>query len=422
MAKSDTLSPTVSKQAEIGKMGPREFVAMMAAMMALNALAIDAMLPAFPAIGKALDVAAANDRQYVISVYLAAMGVGSLVYGPLSDRFGRRPVLFFGIGIYVIFALLCAIADSFTSLLSFRFAQGLGAAAIGVLVTSIIRDRFSGDGMAKLMSMVFIVFMAVPVVAPSIGQAILYVASWRWIFGVYAIAGCAVVLWVWWRLPETLKPENIKHIKLSVLAQTWHIVFFNRMATGYVLGSGLIFGALFGFLNSSQQIFAEVFDAADIFPYAFAAVAGGLALANFVNSRVVERLGARRVSHSALFAFIALSISQIAAATHAPENMALFLMLATANMAMLGFTGSNFSSLAMEPFGTVAGSASSFQTFVRTVLGAAIGATIGQFFDNSAMPMAIGFLISGVTALALVLWCEQGRLFRRPKTCPNVPY
>ncbi|WOE74434.1 multidrug effflux MFS transporter [Alterisphingorhabdus coralli] len=414
----DQASPRVKRRFP----GQREFVAMMAAMMALNALAIDAMLPAFPAIGAALDVATANDRQYVISVYIGAMGIGSLLYGPLADRYGRRPVLFTGIGVYILFSLLCALAESFTALLTFRFLQGFGAAAIGVLVTSVIRDRYSGDTMAKLMSMIFIVFMAVPVVAPTIGQAILTIAGWRWIFGVFAIAGFAVIAWVWARLPETLEPCNVKPIKPTVLANTWRMVFFNRMAMGYVLGAGLIFGGLFGFLNSSQQIFADVFDAADIFPYAFAAVAGGLALANFVNSRVVERIGARRVSHSALFAFIALSLSQIAAAYYAPESMVLFLGLATVNMAMLGFTGSNFSALAMEPFGEVAGAASSFQTFVRTVLGAIIGGSIGQFFDGTAMPMAIGFLLAGIAALALVLWCEKGKLFQRPQTCPNVPY
>ncbi len=394
--------------------GPYEFVAMMAAMMALNALAIDAMLPAFPAIGAAFDVAQANDRQYVISVYLAAMGIGSLVYGPLSDRYGRRPILFLGIGIYVVFALLCALSTSFPMLLALRFAQGFGTAAIGVLTTSIVRDRFVGDEMAKIMSMIFIVFMAMPVVAPSIGQAILYLAGWRWIFGAFAIAGGIVMLWGWIRLPETRDADSVRPMAVAALTKTWGRVIIHRAATGYVLGSGLIFGALFGFLNSSQQIFADVFDAADIFPIAFAAVAIGLAISSFVNSRIVERFGARRVSHSALLAFIALSLAQIAAASFAPSNMPLFLLLASANMAMMGFTGANFSSIAMQPFGNVAGSASSFQTFVRTLLGAGVGALIGQFFNGTAMPMVAGFLIAGLAALLAVSWSERGILFTRP--------
>ena len=417
----DMATPAPSTETGSFPMGTRELVAMMAALMALNALAIDSILPAFPALGAAFDVASANDRQFVISSYLMGMGIGSLFYGPIGDQVGRKPVLRGPLVFYVIFGGACAFAPDFRTLLLLRFAQGFAAAAMGVLVVSVIRDIFSGDRMASFMSIIFIVFMAVPVLAPTVGQLILYFAQWQFIFILLSAMGTAVGVWVWLRLPETLRPENVIPIRLDTIGSTWFQVIFNRQGFGYVAGAGLLVGAMFGFLNSSQQVFADVFDAEAIFPYAFAAVAGAMAVSNFFNSRIVERFGARRVSHSALMAFLVLSLLQIAAAKVPGEPMALFLVIVALNMAMVGFIGANFSSIAMEPFGAMAGAASSFQMAFRTVLGAGIGALVGQAFDGTTLPMALGFFSCGVAALVVILWAEKGRLFRRPGTCPKSP-
>lgn len=394
-------------------MGFREFLTMMASLMALNALAIDAMLPAFPAIGEALGVTNANDRQFVLSAYLFGSAIGALFYGSLADRYGRKPVLLSALLAYAIFAAAGGFSTSFNALLGFRFAQGLAAAAMGVVALAVIRDRYSGDRMARLVSLVFIVFMAVPIIAPTLGQLILYVASWRFIFILFVILAGVVALWAWLRLPETLDPANVIPIRTKEVAATWREVAFNRGALGYVIASGVVMGGLFGFLNSAQQIFADIFDAADIFPYAFASVAATIAVSNWFNSRIVERFGARRVSHAALIGFIVLSCAQIAAAWLGDETMIVFLVLIALNMSMIGFTGSNFGSIAMQPFGRMAGAASSFQQFVRTLLAAGIGAVIGQMFDGSVLPMAIGFLGCGLIALVLVAWSEQWQLFKR---------
>lgn len=411
----------ITKDGSAFPLGTRELVAMMAALMALNALAIDAILPAFPALGAAFDVASPNDRQYVISSYLLGMGLGSLFYGPIGDRYGRKPVLLGSVLFYVIFGLASAFSPDFDTLLMLRFAQGFAAAAMGVLVVSVIRDIFSGDRMASFMSIIFIVFMAVPVIAPTVGQLILYFAQWQFIFILLAVMGSFVGIWVWLRLPETLRPENVIPIRLDSIGSTWFKVVFNRTGLGHVAAGGLLMGAMFGFLNSSQQIFSEVFGAQDLFPYAFAAVAGAMAVSNWFNSRIVERFGARRVSQLALLAFIVLSCVQIGAAFIPGEPMALFLVIVALNMAMVGFIGANFGSIAMEPFGAMAGAASSFQMAFRTVLGASIGAIVGQAFDGTTLPMAIGFLICGVLALLVIFWAEQGKLFRRPGTCPKSP-
>jgi MFS transporter, DHA1 family, multidrug resistance protein len=290
-----------------------------------------------------------------------------------------------------------------------------------VLVTSIIRDQFEGDAMARRMSTIFLVFMAVPIVAPLVGSAVLLFAGWRTIFDLFAIMAILVLGWVVLRLPETLNPENALPIEVRALSRAWRQVVTHRTANCYMLAGGTAQGALFGYLNSSQQIFEQTFSAADFFPIGFAIIALGIACANFTNARIVERFGARRVSHTALIAFITLATAQLLAAIFAPTALWLFLGLITLNMAMIGFVGSNLSSIAMQPFGAIAGSASSFQNFVRTILAAVLGALISQQFNGSITPIAAGFVGCGMAALTLVLIGERGQLFTRPGTTRHLP-
>ncbi len=394
----------------------REFVAMMAAVMALNALAIDSMLPALQTIGEHLGEADPNRRQFVLSAFLGGLAFGALVHGPLSDRFGRRPVLLGALAAYVLLAAACGLAQSFTSLLAFRFLLGLASAGMSVLPISIIRDRFVGDEMAQLMSTIFIVFMIVPIIAPSLGQFILLFAEWRWIFLVLAAMGSLMAFWVWKRLPETMAPEDAVPLQAGRLVREWWQIATHRSATSYMIASSMAQGALYGYLNSGPQIFKDVFHAEALFPLAFAAVALTMAGANFLNARIVRRFGARRVSQSALIAYILFGLLQLLIAYVAPHSIALFLVGIALNMAMIGLIGSNFGAIAMEPFGHVAGSASSFGTGLRTLIATAIGGWIGLHFNGTAIPMAAGFAICGGVALLFVLWGERGRLFSRPRT------
>jgi DHA1 family bicyclomycin/chloramphenicol resistance-like MFS transporter len=403
------------------KIGNSELTVMMAAIIALNALAIDAMLPAFPRMVNGLGLSDPNDVQYVIGIYLLANGIGSLFHGPLSDRFGRRPILIGAIVGYILSAFACRFATSFDMLMVTRIAQGLCGAALSVLVTSIIRDQFEGDAMAKRMSTIFLIFMAVPIIAPLIGSAILVFAGWRSIFDMMAFLAIAMLIWVGLRLPETLHPDAATPIQFGALTRAWRMVVTHRTANSYLIAGGLAHGALFGYLNSSQQIFDKGFGVPEFFPFGFAIVAIGIACANFTNARIVERFGARRLSQSALVGFILLGLLQLLAAWFVPQSLPLFLILITLNMAMIGFVGSNFSSIAMQPFGAVAGSASSFQSFVRTIVSALIGAWIGQQFTGSVVPMALGFLLCGLAALALVAFGERGQLFTRPGTTKHLP-
>ncbi len=401
--------------------GDREMTFMMAMVMALNALAIDSMLPALPAIGEGLGVAVANDRQYIISIYLFGIGAGSLFYGPLSDRFGRKGVLVPALFAYVAFSIGCGLANSFPLLLALRFGHGLVSAALGVIVVAVIRDLFSGDAMAKRLSMIFLVFMIVPAIAPTMGAGITLFASWRAIFIVLAVMGIVMILWLR-RLPETLDPADVRPLDLRTMVAGWATVTRHRRAAGYMIASGMMQGSLYGYLNSSEQIIADIFDARSWFPLVFACVAMGIAIANFSNAAIVERFGARRVSQAATFAFMATSIVQILVALSGAETLWMFTVLMMVNVGLIGFIGSNFGSIAMEDFGHMAGVASSYQSFAKTLLAAGVGALIGQQYNGTTLPLAYAFLISGVVGLTLVFWAERGKLFTRPGTAPKMPY
>lgn len=395
------------------QIGEREFIVMMASLMALQALSIDSMLPALGAIAAELGAGNPNHRQLVIGVYLFGAALGALVPGALADRFGRRPVLFTALGIYTVLALACAVVQDFTTLLVLRGLQALGSAGLSVMPSAIIRDCHEGDRMARMLSTTALVFMAVPVLAPSFGQAVLQFAGWRWIFGLTTVLSVAVTLWVWLRLPETLDPANRQEIRPRRIAANMGTALLNRASIGYVIGGGLVWAGLFGFLNSSQQLVAEYFGAGESFPLYFAAMAGCMAVANLVNSRIVERFGARRVSHTALLAFIALAGLQVSRAFAGDETLLEFAVMMGVQMCLCALMGANFTSIALQPFGQIAGAAASVQMFTRSALSSLLGGAIGQAFDGTARPLATALLAGGLVALALVGYSERGRLFRR---------
>ncbi len=394
------------------ELGFVEFVCLIALMMALNALAIDSMLPALPHIGDDLGVANANSRQWVVTAYLLGFGGAQLIYGPLADRFGRKPVLLVGVGLYVVFSLLATLAPTFDMLILARIGQGLGSACTRVLAVSIVRDRFQGRTMARVMSFSFLVFLGVPILAPSIGQMIMLVGPWRWIFAGLGLVGVGLIVWASLRLPETLKPEDRLPIQMRRLASAYRVAVTDRTAVGYTLAMTAITGALFGFINSSQQIFADVFDAEAAFPAIFALIAGGIAVASLVNARLVVRLGSRRISHTALIGFTAISAVHAVVAISGHESIWTFAVLQTLTMFCFGLIAGNFGAMAMETMGHIAGTAASIQGFVSTIAGSLLGFAVGQQFNGTTVPMAAGFTVFGLIALVCVLFAERGRLFR----------
>lgn len=392
--------------------GFKEFVALIASLMALNALAIDAMLPALPAMGDALDIVHENDRQWIIAAYVLGLGAAQLFWGPLADRFGRRRVLLAGVASYVLFSVAAALAGSFAMMIAARVMQGTSAAATRVLAVSIVRDRFAGRAMAKVMSLTFIVFLAVPMLAPTLGQAILLFAPWRWIFGLLALSGLAVLIWVFIRLPETLHPEHRLEISLQRWKVAWLTVVSERMSVGYSLALMLLFGSLMGFINSSQQIFFDVFGLPQMFPLIFAALVSMMAVTSLLNARFVEEVGTRRISHAGLIGFTAFAAVHAGVAIAGLETIWTFAVLQSLMMACFGLSSSNFGAMAMEHMGSLAGTAASVQGAVVTIGGALLGLLIGQQFDGTTTPITLGFTLLGASALVIVLITEKGRLFR----------
>ena len=402
------MNPSTQRQWKIGK---AEFIALMAGLWALNSLAIDIMLPALPYMGEALHVAQENDRQLVISSYFLGFGIAQLFFGPLCDRFGRRLPLIIGLIFYILPVIAAIFAPNFETLLLLRAIQGIGAAATRISSQSAIRDRYAGRDMAEILSLAMMVFMIMPIVAPLTGQVLLMTGPWQTIFIFMGVVAAMIGVWAFLRLEESLAPENRRPLRFAVILDGFKIVFSNRQSLFYALAGTCTMSALFGFINSSEQVYVEVYGLGAYFPVAFAAVAGLMALSSFMNSQIVRRVGMRRLSHGALFAFLFFTglMTLFSVTGHLP--FWLFFTLLASTMFSFGWCGSNMNSLAMEPLGSVAGTASSVFGFMQTVGAALIGAFVGRNFDGTTTPVATGFFVLGLLSIVCVLIAEKGKLF-----------
>jgi MFS transporter, DHA1 family, multidrug resistance protein len=388
-----------------------EFVVLAAATMSTQAIAIDAMLPAFPTIVRALNVGDPNRGQWIVTAYMTGLGLGQLAWGMLSDRFGRRPILIGGLTLYVIAALLCSLSGSFQALLAWRFVHGLAAACVTV-TRSVVRDLYSGRQMARVLSLTFVVFLTVPILAPSLGQLILLIAPWRYIFVVFAVFAAMVAAWGFVRLPETLHPEYRMTLTRQHVSNAAKLVLGTRASIFYTLAMMVMFGTIMAYVGMVAQIFSEVFHRPKLMPSMFALCAIFMGMAAYLNSRIVERLGMRLISHTALLLFIAVTGLHLLIAALGWEQIWTFVVLQSLTMATFSLSISNFGAMAMEPMGSIAGIAASLQGFITTFGGALVGILIGEQFNGSTVPLAAGGLCCGFVSLGLVLLAEKGRLFR----------
>lgn len=409
-----TVNPPISDAEAMrgAPIGFVEFVALVAALMSLTALGIDSMLPALPAIGTSLGITGANSRQFIVTAFVIGFGVAQLVHGPLADRYGRRTVLLWSLGLYAVANVACAAAGSFVLLLVARAAGGAVIAAARVATIALVRDCYHGRAMARVMSIAFMVFMIVPILAPTFGWAVLQFGNWRAIFGVIAVLTLGIMAWFWMRMPETLEPDNVLPITPQRILADWRQTLGDRLSLGYTLAATALMGSLYGYLNSIQQIMADVFHRPNLLALIFATTSVTMAVANLMNSRVVMRLGTRLISHGSLCALVVVSIIHLAAILIGWESLVSFAVFQALTLGCFGLAVSNFSAMAMENMGRIAGTASSVQGFVSVTAGAVIGAMIGQAFNGTTVPLVAGFLLAGLVALAFVALTERGRLFR----------
>ena len=389
-----------------------ELVIMVASLMALNALAIDIMLPALSNISEHYNLLRDNDQQLVIFAYIAGFGAPQLVFGPISDRFGRKGLLSICLIGYAIAGIACIMTTSFTTLLIARFIQGIFASGVRVIAVSIVRDLLAGRAMAKIMSLVMTVFMVVPILAPTIGAGVMLVAPWQWTFGLLAVAAILNLAWIQIRLPETLPEADRQPLNPRQTGRAYWQVLTTRITLGYMCASGVIFGALFAFVAASEQIFTDVFGQHETFALWFAGVAAALAGANFLNSRIVEKYGMRRISHTVLLLFIALALINVITLHTIGEKLWIFYPLFCLTFGCFGMLGANFTALAMEPQGKIAGTASAAYGFASTTVSSFIGYLVAGQFNGTIAPFMTGFVILGVSSLTIILITERGRLFQ----------
>lgn len=388
------------------------FIAMMASFMAAVAISIDAMLPALKVMGEDLGVSDINQTQYIIVLIFAGMAIGQLAAGPLSDALGRKKVLYLGLCIYAIGALVAMMAASLPVLLAGRLLQGLGVAGPYVSAVAIVRDRYSGAEMARIMSLVMMIFVIVPSLAPALGQLILFVASWRAIFAFFFVAAVGIAIWVHFSLEETLPAHKRIRLRPLDVALGFREVFSNRATAGYMVCMGLVFGGFMGYLNSTRQIFQDLFGTGDLFSLYF----GGLALvfgaSSLLNARIVQRHGMRNLCRSAMTAVIAASLVYLAFRAVAGDLLVPFLAYVAVLYFAMGLLFGNLNAIAMEPMGHIAGIASAVIGATSSVISLTLGTLIGQMYDGTLVPVTAGFAVLGLCALAVM------RCVNRPCAVP----
>lgn len=384
----------------------KEFVILVALLTCLPALAIDAMLPAFKQMGIDLKVLHENDVQLIIPVLFLGLSMGQVIFGPLSDSLGRKPLIYLGLGIFMLGSAISLFAQDFNHMLIGRFLQGLGAAAPRIISIAVVRDLYSGREMAQIMSFTMMVFILVPAIAPLMGQGVLLFASWHAIFGLFLVIALIITIWFGLRLDETLKPEKRRPFSLASLWQATKEVLSNKVAMGYTLGSGLIFGAFMGYLNSSPQILQQQYGLGEQFPFYFGALALSLGAASFLNAKLVMKYGMKLLSTIAIRVFTLLALIFLVVAYlqngHPPLwQLMTYLLL---SFFSVGLLFGNLNALAMEPLGHIAGIGASIVGSASSLFAIPLGTLIGQSYNGTIIPMTIGFGILGLLTALTLRW------------------
>jgi len=386
-----------------------EFTILVALLMSVVAISIDALLPALGIIGTALQLDNPNKVQYILSALFLGMAIGQLICGPLSDATGRKKVLYIGVSLFLIGSVICLFAQDLNTMLIGRFIQGLGVSGPYVSAMSIVRDQFSGRQMAKIMSLVMLIFIAVPAIAPSIGQGILLLSSWKMIFAFYVAYALLITSWIFFRLEETLPKERRIAFSTSSFMDGFKEVLCNRVTIGYTLCMGLFFGSFIGYLNSSQQIFQVQFNTGKMFTVYFGVLALVFGLASLVNSQLVEKIGMHKMCRQSVLVMVISSGVFLAVHFIMPITLWMFLIFASILFFSFGLIFGNLNAIAMEPMGHVAGIASAIIGSLSSIMSLCIGTTIGQLYNNTLIPVTTGFLTLSLISLLIMHFVDADK-------------
>jgi MFS transporter, DHA1 family, multidrug resistance protein len=390
---------------------PAEFIALVAALTAMVAMSIDAMLPALGIISTELGAAHPNDRHLIILLFFGGLSIGTLVFGAVSDSIGRKSSIYIGMLFYLVGALLCFSATSFTMLIVGRIIQGFGAASPRVVSMAMVRDGAKGADMARIMSYVMSVFMLVPIIAPSIGQLVLLYGDWRMIFLGFIVMGALVTLWLHFRQDETLPIEKRTAFHASVLWDSAKEVVSNPIALGYTLANGFIFAGFNIFLATSQQVIGEQYAQGTMFPIWFACLAGGIAIAMILNGRYVRQIGLQRISHWATIAFLINWVTVLAVCwlTQGHPPFPLLMVFFFISFFCSGMTFGNYQAMALEPMGHIAGMAAAISGAMSSLMAILFGGLAARYYDGSITPIALSFVVYAALAYATIRWAEANR-------------
>lgn len=388
-----------------------EFILLMAMLMSLVALAIDAVMPALPAIAEDLGARSMNDRQLVISSLFFGLAIGTFIYGPISDSVGRKPPIYVGFALFVFGTLISLFASDFSTMLLGRVLQGVGIAAPRIVANAIVRDLYRGRDMARIMSLIMGVFVMVPALAPLIGQGMMLLGGWRAIFVSFLVLSALTLMWFSLRQPESLPPTKRAPFSLSHLMSASMIVIKQPVARGYTIAIGLVFGPFVGYLNSTQQILQELYGLGDRFPLVFALIAVFFGIASYANARLVMQWGMRDLSYKALWALCVASVLffLVAWVMQGKPPLVLLILYLGLTFFCVAILFGNLNAMAMEPkeLGAIAGIAAALIGSVSTLIAAPLGGLIGHLYNETVLPLAGGFALSGSATLAVFYFAEK---------------
>ncbi|MEZ4857675.1 MAG: multidrug effflux MFS transporter [Flavobacteriaceae bacterium] len=392
-----------------------EFIAMMASLMAVVALAIDALLPALDVIGITIGTREVADNQLIITMIFLGLGLGPLVFGPVSDAKGRKPIVYMGFGIFLLGSIICVFAHSLPIMIIGRIMQGIGLSAPRTISIAIIRDMYSGDYMARIMSFVTVVFLLVPIVAPAVGKLVLEYYNWKGIFYVQLFFSALVCFWFWKRQPETLSVDDRIPFTRNRLLHACKEVLREKSTIGFTFIQGLVMGAFLVYLSGSQQIFELQYGLKEEFPYIFAGLSIAIAIAIFTNGNLVVRFGMLNMVTLSIYGFLAVSTFFVILYYNQPNPSITILMIFFGILFFfMGFLFGNLRALAMEPMGHIAGMAAAITGLIATLMGIPISTFIGRFIDSRVLPVFVGFMICGMISVVLLLFSRKALQKKKP--------